>query len=386
MKKLITLLLALCLIFIIATPAYAANTATATRRDSTLHFEGRRIEFHTFDLGGQNHVRLRDLALMLYGTSNQFDVAWNAADRAVQLKSGAPYTRVGGEWSPMRAATKTGTLTTAGIFLDGREVSLSALRIGGETFIRLRDISDALGFQVRWSAPNSSIIIETSDRQIRYSISASQGPGSTIRVIDPSRPTIALTFDDGPGTHTETVLDILEEHGVPATFFVIGSSIQNRKSTLTRTFRLGHEIANHSWSHARLPSVSTSRIRTELESTNRQIESVTGVAPTLFRAPFGAVDSRVKDVARSLGMPIIGWSLDTRDWELRNARAIYDSIMQTVQDRDIILCHDIHRTTAEAMGLVIPSLLAQGFQFVTVSELMCFFGVELQPGVEFHHG
>ena len=206
------------------------------------------------------------------------------------------------------------------------------------------------------------------------------------RRIDPSRPMIALTFDDGPGENTLLILETLEKYDVRATFFVIGNRVESRAHIVQQAFDDGHEILGHSWTHRRHTTLSRAEIRNEILQTNAVIEAITGFAPNMMRTPFGAVDRRVQNIAAELDVAIINWSVDTLDWRSRNEDAIYRIIMEQVHDRAIILCHDIHLPTAMAMERAIPSLIAQGYQLVTVSELMYYSGKILEPGQIYHSG
>ncbi|MCL2202149.1 MAG: polysaccharide deacetylase family protein [Oscillospiraceae bacterium] len=356
------------------------NTLVAARRDSVTYIDGERHYFHTFEIAGQNHIRVRDLAYILSGTNNRFSVSWNAADRAIHLTPGEPYAAVGGELTELSAERLTATAQSVRLIVGGNELVFAAFNYEGDNFFRLRDFANTLGFPILWDASTREILLGSGANQVRYSIAPSTGPASSIRIIEPDRPLVALTFDDGPNRTTSDILDIFSRYNVPATFFVLGSRIAGNGSILTRMDVLGHEIANHSWSHPLLTSASTARVRDEIINTNHAIEAVIGRPPTLFRAPYGAVNARVYDILEELEMPHIRWSLDTRDWQTRNADAIYSSILDHVQNRDIVLSHDIHDQTALAMERVVPSLIYEGYQLVTVSELMCFFGRQLQPG------
>jgi len=364
----------------------SANTLTATRRNSTVYINGSERNFHTFDIGGQNHIRVRDLAYLLSRTENQFNISWSAAERAIHLTRGSSYAAVGGELTPLTTTFRTATTTTVRFIIGGEEFNFAAFNYSGDNFFRLRDLTTALGINLAWDAPTSSIVLGTQANRVSYSLSASEGLGSSIRIIDPSQPVIAITFDDGPAPTTNAILDVFRTHNVPATFFVLGRRVAGGSSTIQRMHTLGHEIANHSWSHPNFTSISNARITEEIVNTNNAIVAITGVEPTLLRAPFGATNSRVKAVAQDLGLPLIRWSIDTRDWQTRNANSTYNTIMQNVRDRDIILLHDIHEPTAQAMVRVVPSLISRGYQLVTVSELMCYAGITLRPGVEYSRG
>lgn len=193
-------------------------------------------------------------------------------------------------------------------------------------------------------------------------------------------PMIALTFDDGPAPPTEHILDLLERYNAIATFFVYGEKISRRESTVLRAFEMGNEIANHTWGHPRLTTLSREQIKNELLRTCAAIEALVGYSPPIFRPPFGATDDDVVAVAYELGYTIVKWTLDPLDWRYRDADIIYSFIMEHVQDGSIILAHDTHPTTAEAMGRVIPRLVREGFKFVTVSELLKYFYDGFEPG------
>jgi peptidoglycan/xylan/chitin deacetylase (PgdA/CDA1 family) len=198
--------------------------------------------------------------------------------------------------------------------------------------------------------------------------------------IDPSMPMVALTFDDGPVWNTERILDLLAEYNVRATFCIIGEQAESGRDIIIRAFEEDHEIIGHSWSHRNLARLSARDIENELASTNEIIESITGVAPRLHRAPFGAINARVRDVSESLDLSILGWSVDPRDWEIRDADSVYESIIELVEDGSIIVCHDTRETTAEAMERVLPELITRGYQLVTASELFMYKETELLPG------
>ena len=196
----------------------------------------------------------------------------------------------------------------------------------------------------------------------------------------PRQPMIALTFDDGPGRFTNRILDSLEEHGGQVTFFVLGYRVERYPDTVMRAANLGNEIANHSWSHPRLPQLSVEAITSEIERTSAAIEAVVGYSPSIKRPPFGRTCDRVRTVAGDLGYSLVNWTLDTLDWRYRDADRIYDVIINQAEDGAVVLMHDIHATTAEAMERVIPRLIAEGYRLVTVSELLEYFYGELEPG------
>ena len=152
--------------------------------------------------------------------------------------------------------------------------------------------------------------------------------------IDPSKPMLAMTFDDGPSNYTDELLDILAENGARATFMVVGT----------------------------------------------RIAKLTGVTPRIMRPPYGSTNDDVKKASVNEGFLIVRWNVDPEDWKTRNAETNYNEVMSTAKDGCIILCHDIHKETVESMKRIIPDLIAKGYQLVTVSELLEYSSTERVPG------
>ncbi|MCH1952906.1 polysaccharide deacetylase family protein [Enterocloster sp. OA13] len=193
--------------------------------------------------------------------------------------------------------------------------------------------------------------------------------------IDPSRPMIALTFDDGPKTSvTSRILDSLEANGGRATFFMVGSNVNANAGVIKRMVAQGSEVANHTHDHKYISKLNAEGIISQIGSTNQKIEAICGVSPVLMRPPGGYIDARSLSVVGNMGMSAIMWSIDTRDWQHRNAQRTIDTVLSQVRDGDIILMHDIYSTTADAAVVLIPELTARGYQLVTVSELAAYRG------------
>ncbi|MCL1914675.1 MAG: polysaccharide deacetylase family protein [Eubacteriaceae bacterium] len=206
-----------------------------------------------------------------------------------------------------------------------------------------------------------------------------------LNYIDPNKPMVALTFDDGPCSNTPRILELLRDNGCRATFFVVGSRIRSNAQIIADTIAQGSEVMGHSWSHKDLSTLSENSIRKEIHETNEAIYNIAGVEPIGFRPPYGSVNTNVLKVAREEGLSLINWSVDPRDWQTRNAEMVYNEIMRSIVDGSIILCHDLHSTTADAMERVIPELLRQGYQLVTVSELLGEALPVIEPGVVYRH-
>ncbi len=191
---------------------------------------------------------------------------------------------------------------------------------------------------------------------------------------------IALTFDDGPGAHTERLLDILKKYNVRATFFVLGSQIDTNPDLLPRMVADGHEIGGHSWTHRSFNNLSDEELTKEIMQTRAKIASLTGIDPLSVRPPYGAFNDRVKAIGKDLGVHFVNWNIDTVDWKTRNAQSTYNEIINTAANGNIVLCHDIHSSSVDSMESVIPKLLEEGYTFVTVSDLLLVGQGEIKAG------
>lgn len=195
--------------------------------------------------------------------------------------------------------------------------------------------------------------------------------------IDPEKPMLALTFDDGPSKYTEQILDVLEKYESRATFFEVGNRVASYPETVKRIVALGSEIGSHSYSHPSLGSASKSKIKSQLNQTDRALKEIIGKKTTLLRPPYGSVGENLRKYADK---PFILWSVDTQDWKSRNAQKVASHVMSHASDGDIILMHDLYDSTAEAVTRIVPKLIKKGYQLVTVSELAQYRGIALENG------
>ena len=177
---------------------------------------------------------------------------------------------------------------------------------------------------------------------------------------------VALTFDDGPGSLTGTLLDRLEAAGVVATFFVLGQNVRIHPDLVTRMVRSGMVVGNHTWDHRDMKRLSLDEARSEVDRTSAEIARVTGVSTTLLRPPYGSMSPQTA----TLGQAIILWDVDTEDWKNRDASITTTRALATVRPGSIILMHDIHASTIEAVPAIIAGLKARGFTLVTVPVLL----------------
>lgn len=189
--------------------------------------------------------------------------------------------------------------------------------------------------------------------------------------FDPDGKYVALTFDDGPHqTVTALILDTLNDFDAKGTFFMLGNQIDYYPSLVQRVAEEGHEIGSHTETHPDLSKVDGARIKKEFEATNERMHKIIGRYPTVFRPPYGAYNEEVMTYATNYKQPVIMWSVDSLDWKTRNAAEIYTEIVNGTTNGSIILMHDIHEETAEALPIVLNKLKNEGYSFVTVSQLL----------------
>lgn len=203
---------------------------------------------------------------------------------------------------------------------------------------------------------------------------------------DPSKPMVALTFDDGPGPYTNRLLNCLQSNNAKATFFMVGSSVPSYKSVVKRMADMGCELGNHSYSHANFATLSVSSMQYQVNTTNQKIREASGKSPTVFRLPYGSGYNN-STVLGTLRLPSIYWSIDTRDWaNTGNPQHTVNEVLNNVRNGDIILMHDIHLSTVQAAETIIPALKKRGYQLVTVSQLARYKGkTALHSGTTYFH-
>ncbi|MCI8778427.1 MAG: polysaccharide deacetylase family protein [Bacilli bacterium] len=188
----------------------------------------------------------------------------------------------------------------------------------------------------------------------------------TINYIDISKPMIALTFDDGPSIYTEEILETLNTYHSNATFFVLGNKIEAHSGTIIKMYQYGNEIGNHSYNHRSLTKLSLEEQREQIEKTQDIIKKYTGFTPIYLRPTYGSVNSKLRN---NTNLDIVLWNVDTKDWKYKDVNTIVNNTLRDVKDGSIVLMHDTHKRTSEAIKILIPKLIENGYQLVTVSEL-----------------
>lgn len=191
---------------------------------------------------------------------------------------------------------------------------------------------------------------------------------------------VALTFDDGPSPYTGKLLDALKARGAHATFFMVGDRLANYSDYRKYAKRMadeGHQLGNHSWSHAELTNYGYSKVSQELSSTRKYLVEAGGDKTYYVRPPYGSYNSTVKSAAAA---PLIMWSVDPLDWQYRNANTVYNNVMNQVRDGSIVLMHDLYSTSVDAAIRVMDTLISRGYELVTVEELLRRRGITPKAG------
>lgn len=193
--------------------------------------------------------------------------------------------------------------------------------------------------------------------------------GEAVREEEVSEPgpRIALTFDDGPGPYTERLLDGLKERGVKASFFLIGRSVKEYPEAVKRMEEEGHLIGNHTYSHVKLKGLSPEETRREIQKTDEAVYEITGKHVAYLRPPFGEWE---EDLELTYPVLPVMWTVDPLDWTTENVEEIVDRVVTQAGENDMILLHDCYDSSVEAALRIVDRLLAEGFDFVRVDELL----------------
>lgn len=188
------------------------------------------------------------------------------------------------------------------------------------------------------------------------------------KALQEEAPRVALTFDDGPDAScTPRLLDGLKKRDIPATFFIQGKWIAGQEDLILRMHQEGHLIGNHTFDHVRLTAVSEQEALMQVVKTSNELYEITGEYPTYIRPPFGEWRDSLNCHVEMI--PVL-WSLDSRDWVLQDTDQITRRVLGSVEDGDIILMHDIFDTSVDAALAIADALVAEGYEFVTVDELI----------------
>lgn len=195
-----------------------------------------------------------------------------------------------------------------------------------------------------------------------------QEPTETKETEEPETKKIALTFDDGPHpVYTEQMLDVLKAEQVPATFFLLGQNIEGQEEIVKKIAEEGHLIGNHTFHHVQITGLSKEQACEEIEKTSCLIEELTGKGTEYVRPPFGTWNEGLES---NLNLIPVMWTIDTLDWTTQNVDSIVNHVMKNAGENDIILMHDSYESTVQAVKRIITLLKAEGYEFVTIDEML----------------
>ncbi len=214
--------------------------------------------------------------------------------------------------------------------------------------------------KVKLNSENTKITIEKKEETnvINYE--------TVNKTIDSNKPIIALTFDDGPSKYTKQIVDLLKKYNCNATFFVLGNKVKIYKDTIKESISNGNEIGNHSYNHKWLSRLKIEDIKEQINKTQDILKEEVNYTPILLRPTYGSVNKKIRN---NTNLEIVLWNVDTLDWKIKSSKKIADRSLSQIKDRSIILMHDTHERTYEALKIMIPKLIDEGYQFVTISEL-----------------
>lgn len=194
---------------------------------------------------------------------------------------------------------------------------------------------------------------------------------------------VALTFDDGPSSFTEEIIDLLQKYNYNATFFVLGNKLNlNYKDILKKSIKNGNEIGVHGYSHRSFTKMRQATMEEEITKTKKYIKNLTGYESTLVRPPYGNITKTIKNY--NLG-PYILWNNDTLDWKLRDANKISSRLINSIEDKSIILMHDTYLTTFKALEIILPYLKENNYVVTTVSKIYELNGITLESNKSYRY-
>ena len=270
---------------------------------------------------------------------------------------------------------ETGIMTTGLAEIDGKRYYFDE-----DGILQTKDVSLYDGTIYHINADGTVASEENTAAVSSAALNPAETSGSSVKAEPGSAGSVALTFDDGPGSYTDRLLDCLEKYQAKATFFMVGQEAEYFPETVKRMEALGCELGNHSYDHTNFAKLNAEQISSEIGRVDQLLLDLVGHGATVVRPPYGEITDTVRS---TVGTPMILWSIDTLDWETKNVASTLDIALTQVKDGDIILMHDIYETSVEAAEELIPALLDRGFLLLTVHELAAAHGEELRTGIAY---
>lgn len=319
-------------------------------------------------------------------------IAWESSDSSIcSVNQEGLLTGHGFGDAVIRATLPSGTYTEATVRVMPPitemdfEKHLYKLKPGTTRQTQLNLLPLDAGEEVIWTSSDPSIatVSDTGELTgIKYGTVTVTATGRysqrtascTVKVCNLKQ--VAITFDDGPSKYTPVLLDWLKENEVKATFFVVGSRLPSFQTALKRIVDEGHELGYHSYSHKYHPGMTSEKITSDFEKSNQMAIDTTGKGFTLWRSPGGNYNQRVLD---AIPLPHIMWAVDTRDWDTLNKQAVYNAIIRNSDDGEIILLHDLYKTSVDGAIKAMKEMIDGDYEFLTVTELLSRDGTPPQP-------
>ncbi len=206
---------------------------------------------------------------------------------------------------------------------------------------------------------------------IRYVCYKKENASMPIYKVDTQENKIALSFDVAWGaSNIDEILSILDKHNIKATFFLVGSWVDDNEKLVSQIYDKGHEIGNHSNTHANTKELSEKNIVEEIQLASEKIEKITGDKPTLYRPPFGDVDNKTLEVCKSLGYKVIKWDVDSMDWKEIGPNHVIERVMKSSEPGSIVLFHSNINNVEDYLDSIISNLKKDGYEMVKISDLV----------------
>lgn len=327
--------------------------------------------------GGGNAQEAQSLGSSAPGTPSGAPTAVPGGNVQEQQSPGVGQMPGGGSQTPPGdQGTVLSPVLTAGGAQNAETPQQAAAESAAEQAAQQQAAAEAAAQQAAAEAAAQQAAAEAAEQQAAAEAAAQQQTAG--RTIDPSKPMVALTFDDGPQPSVgNRIMDCLAQYGGKATFFMVGERVPSYKTEVQRMVAEGHEVANHTMNHKYLQKLGAAEIQSQVTKCNDAIEAACGVRPKIMRLPGGNHNATV---LANTHMPMIQWNIDTLDWKTRNAQKTVDSVLNQVKDGDIILMHELYSQSGDAALRIIPELTNRGYQLVTVSEMAAAKGHTLQAG------
>ncbi len=365
------------LMFVLLCCFWCMNTASNTAgkiNTYTVLSNGDDYNYTIYDVNGSKVIKIEDLATILSGTDEKFDVSRDGEDYII--KKNTAYMGSVASVKDEKAERPFYETEGVNIISDENKSRIEAYDIDGGRYFEINELSMAIGLSTEWNEDEAVYTFKKNENSKCAYISptyidqAKEIVMSKAHIVkvDPNKPMIALTFDDGPKAgSTERIVEALKKTNSRATFFVVGQMVEKHPELVKLAYDAGCQIGNHTFDHENLVKISAEAVKSEIFKTSNLVYDITGEYTMVGRPPYGSINDNVRNC---ISIPWFNWNIDTLDWKNRDADYIKNYVLEHASDGSVILMHDLHPTTADAMVTCIPELVNKGFQLVTMDELV----------------